>query len=506
MVKVTANPIQKFVIVGGGTAGWIAAATLGNIFKGTDVSIEVVESPEVGIIGVGEATVPIFLDTLRGLGINEAEFIRATQATFKWGIEFADWHTVGERYFHSFGPVGRKIDGHDFYQCWLKCRAEGDTTPFMAHAPEAVLASQQRFFLPFKAANTPLATARYALHLDATLVARYLAEFCRTLGVIHTRAHVAKVLQHANGFIKSLKLRDGGEIAGDFFIDCTGFAGLLIEQTLQAGYHDWSDFLPCNRAVTVQSERAITTTPYTVAKAREAGWTWRIPLQHRTGNGYVFCSRYVSDDVATATLLNAIDTPALNTPRVIEFTTGIRQQPWLKNCLALGLAQGFLEPLESTAIHLVSKTLAQFVRSFPALDCDPLLVSEFNRRVLADYTEIRDFLVMHYCTTARTDTPFWRDCNAMKLPDSLQHKLNIFHQTGAVIAGVEDFFGAASWQMVLTGMERIPAHYNPTLDALNADQLRQSLAAGKQALARIAEAQPLHDDFIREYCAAPEGV
>src|SRR5690606_25746164 len=223
----------------------------------------------------------------------------------------------------------------------------------------------------------------------------------------------------------------------------------------------------------------------------------------RTGNGYVFCSRYVSDDDATATLLKAIDTPALNPPRVITFTTGLRQQPCLKNRPALGLAQGFLAPLESTAIHLVSKTLVQFVRLFPARDCDPLLVSEFNRRVLADYTEIRDFLIMHYCTTARTDTPFWRDCKTMKMPDSLQYKLELFDKNGTIMTGAEDFFGAASWQMVLTGMGRTPMHYNPTLDALDADKLGKSLTAGRQALAQIAEAQPLHDDFIREYCAAP---
>lgn len=502
MAEESKAPINRFVIVGGGTAGWIAAATLGHIFKGSAVSIELVESADVGIIGVGEATVPVFVDTLHKLGIDEADFIRATQATFKWGIEFADWRQQGEGYFHSFGPLGRSIDGHDFYQCWLKCRAGGDTSALTDHAPEAVLARQNRFFLPFEAARTPLAAARYALHLDAALVGRYLRDHALALGVVRTEGHVSEVLRRDDGFIRALQLADGRRVAGDFFVDCSGFAGLLIEQTLGAGYDDWSGWLPCDRAVTVQSERLAELPPYTLARAQEAGWSWRIPLQHRTGNGYVYCSRYISDDRAAATLVEQLNSEPLGEPRVIPFVTGVRRRPWVKNCLALGLAQGFLEPLESTAIHLVSKTLTRFVRLLPDAGCDSLLVEMFNRGVRADYEEIRDFLILHYCTSAREDTAFWCDCRQMARPESLDRRLALFAHRGIVEVPQDAFFQAPSWQMVLTGMGVIPERHHPALDVLDADRLRQSLAAGRGAIARVAAGQPLHREFVDHYCAA----
>ena len=497
-----AAPIKKFVIVGGGTAGWMAATTLGNIFKNSDVSVEVVESPAVGVIGVGEATVPLFVDFIRRAGIDEVDFVKKTQSTFKWGIEFADWRAKGDSYFHSFGDIGRAIDGHDFYQIWLKQRAGGDTAPLAAHCPETLLARQGKFYLPFKAAQTPLANARYALHLDATLVGRYLADYAQSLGVTRREAHVARAQQDERGFIKALELASGESLTGDFFIDCSGFSGLLIEQTLKAGYEDWSQWLPCDRAVTVQSAKASQTAPFTLATAREAGWTWRIPLQSRTGNGYVYSSRFSNDAQARETLLSALDTEALTEPRVIPFTTGIRRKVWHKNCLALGLAQGFLEPLESTAIHLVSKSLAHFVRLYPKADCAEVLRDEFNRRLTADYEEIRDFLVLHYCTTERNDTEFWRYCRALELPASLQAKLELFAEQGGLFAGVEDFFQPSSWQMVLTGMGVIPADYNRTVDALDSAALARSLHSGASAIASAVAAQPSHDEFLRQYCLA----
>ncbi len=502
MVDKTAAPIGRFVILGGGTAGWIAAATLGHIFKNTEVNIELVESADVGIIGVGEATVPVFLETLHKLGIDEADFIRATQATFKWGIEFADWRQKGESYFHSFGPLGRRIDGHEFYQCWLKCRADGDSTPLTDHAPEALLARQNRFFLPFEAARTPLATARYALHLDATLVGRYLRDHALGLGVARTEGHVDQVLQRDDGFIRALQLVDGRQVSGDFFIDCSGFAGLLIEQTLTAGYDDWSGWLPCDRAVTVQSERLADLPPYTLARAQAAGWTWRIPLQHRTGNGYVYCSRAISDDEAAATLTGQLQGAPLGEPRVIPFVTGVRRRPWVNNCLALGLAQGFLEPLESTAIHLVSKTLTRFVSLLPDVRCDRLLVESFNEGVRADYEEIRDFLILHYCTSAREDSAFWRECRQLPRPESLDRRIALFAHRGILDLLHDAFFQAPSWQMVLTGMGVIPERHHPALDVLDAGRLRQSLAAGREAIARVAAEQPLHREFVAQYCPA----
>ncbi|WP_232305593.1 tryptophan halogenase family protein [Gilvimarinus polysaccharolyticus] len=501
MAELTA--IKKFVILGGGTAGWMAATTLGNIFKGTDVTIEVIESPNVGIVGVGEATVPLFIDFIRRAGINEVDFIQKTQATFKWGIQFSDWRVKGEDYFHSFGDIGRTIDGHDFYQIWLKSRAMGDLTPLLAHSPEAQLAKHGKFYLPFNAAKTPLANARYALHLDATLVGRYLADYAQSLGVKRREGHVQNAVLDERGFIASLQCDDGASVSADFFIDCSGFTGLLIEQTLQAGYDDWSNWLPCDRAVTVQSKKPPETTPFTLVTARESGWTWRIPLQSRTGNGYVYSSQFSSDQQACNTLLNGLDTEAINEPRVIPFSAGIRRKVWYKNCLALGLAQGFLEPLESTAIHLVSKSLAHFIRLYPKADCATVLQDEFNRRIKADYEEIRDFLVVHYCTSERTDTEFWQYCRALTLPESLQEKLTLFRQQGGLFAGVEDFFQPSSWQMVLTGMGQLPDDYNRTVDALDYEALKRSLASGVNAIDKVVAAQPNHDDFLRQYCQAP---
>lgn len=503
-MQVTQDPIKKILIVGGGTAGWIAAATLGNIFKKSALCIELVESEEIGIIGVGEATIPPLLATIRSLGIDEVEFIQATQASFKWGIKFVDWGNKGEAYFHPFGALGRSIDGHDFYQCWLKSRAEGDNTPLMAHSPEAMLSEQGRFFMPFKAMHTLLAGAQYALHLDSALVGKYLRQFAENLGVTRVEGKVERVESKPDGDIDRVMLASGQALQADFFIDCSGFKGLLIEQTLRSGYEDWSAWLPCNRAVTVQTANVAAPLPYTVATAREAGWTWRIPLQHRTGNGYVFCDKFCSDQQAIDTLLAAVQGPILTEPHIIPFVTGIRKQVWNKNCLALGLAQGFLEPLESTAIHLVSKTLALFVRMFPDNKGDQIQKDEFNRRVLADYQEIRDFLVLHYCTTQRRDSAFWRHCATMAIPASLQQKIDFFSVAGGLIPGVEELFQATSWYAVFTGMGILPARYNPTIDALDYRKLRLSMQRGQQALMQAVQQQPSHEAFLQQYCRAPK--
>jgi tryptophan halogenase len=503
-MKPTQDPIKKIVIVGGGTAGWIAAATIGNIYKNTNLEIELVESEEIGIVGVGEATIPPLISILDSLGIDLIEFIKATQGSFKLGIQFEDWHTKGESYFHPFGSVGRPIDGYDFFQCWLKCKAEGDNTPLMAHSPEAVLSEQGKFFLPFKAKNTPLARAFYALHLDSGLAGKYLRTFAENIGVKRTEGLVEQVNQTDEGDIASVTLKSGQTIEGDFFIDCSGFRGLLIEQTLKTGYDDWSEFLPCNKAVTVQTKNVGKTAPYTVSKAREAGWTWRIPLQHRTGNGYVFCDKYVTDEEATQTLLDSIEGEPLMTPRIIPFTTGIRKKSWNKNCLSLGLAQGFVEPLESTAIHLVSKTIAYFIRMFPTKQTNQTLIDEYNRRVRADYEEIRDFLVLHYCTTEREDTEFWRWCKSMNIPDTLQKKLDFFRVSGGLIPGTEELFQPTSWYAVFNGMGVEPKGYNPTLDTWEYGKLKEIMSQGQQGIVDIVKQQPSHDEFLREYCPAPK--
>ena len=501
-MKVTDNPIEKIVILGGGTAGWMAAATIGNIFKNTPLVIELVESDDIGIVGVGEATIPPLINMLESLGIDLIDFIKETQASFKLGIKFEDWNEIGESYFHPFGSVGRSIDGYDFYQCWLKCQAEGDDSTLMSHSAESILAEQGKFFLPHEATNTPLASAYYALHLDSSLAGKYLRKFAENIGVIRTEGMVASVQQDNKENITGLTLKSGQTIQGDFFIDCSGFKGVLIEETLNAGYESWAHYLPCNKAVTVQTNNVGPTAPFTLSKAQEAGWQWRIPLQHRTGNGYVFCDKYITDEQAIQTLLDNTVGEPLMAPRVIPFTTGIRKKAWKNNCLSLGLAQGFIEPLESTAIHLVSKSIAFFIRMFPTKNCDQALIDHYNQSILEDYQEIRDFLVLHYCQTSRTDSEFWRWCQQMKLPPTLEKKIAYFKVHGGLTIKDEELFRPTSWYAVFEGLGVRPNGYNPTLDNWSADKLKKILSSGQQGLMTAIKTQPSHDDFIRQYCQA----
>lgn len=499
------QPIENIVIAGGGTAGWLAAATLGNIFANTSTQITLIESSQIGTIGVGEATIPPFIAVIESIGIDLVDFIQQTQASFKWGIQFPNWRKKDHSYFHPFGTVGKTIDGHDFFQCWLKTLEGKDAMPLMAHSKEAILAEQGRFFKPFEAANTPLASAQFALHVDANLVVKYLKRFCEGKGVKHIDGKIEKVSTHPSGDIASLTLDDDQLVNGDFFIDCTGFKGLLIEEELASGYEDWRCYLPCNKAVTVPTQTSEPLNPFTIATAQDAGWTWKIPLQHRTGNGYVFADDYIDDDTALSTLLNQVGEPLQGEPQFIPFKTGIRKQPWKANCLSLGLAQGFLEPLESTAIHLVSKSLALFVRMFPNKENNELLRNEFNRRLRADYEEIRDFLILHYCETEREDTPFWRWCkHEMPIPASLQQKLDFFKRGGGLIPQVEALFQPTSWYAVFEGMGVRPDAYNPTLNALDANALGKSLSAGAKSLQTLANTQPLHKAFLDQYCCAPK--
>ena len=501
-MQLTQQPIRKIVIAGGGTAGWLAAATLSYALKKQSVDITLIESDEIGTIGVGEATIPPLIAILESIGIDLADFIKHTQATFKLGIQFEDWYSKGQAYFHPFGTLGRNIDGHDFYQCWLKTRAQGDTTPLMAHSPEAILAEHNKFFIPHEAHNTPLASTRFALHLDAGLMARYLRNFAQNNGVKRIEGIISDVQQDNSGNICELRVNQQS-VTGEFFIDCSGFKGLLIEQTLQAGFDDWSEYLPCNRAVTVQTAHSKTISPYTIAKAQNAGWSWHIPLQHRMGNGYVFCDKYCDDQQAIATLLASVTGELLTEPKVIAFKTGVRKQAWVKNCLSLGLAQGFIEPLESTAIHLVSKSLALFIKMFPDNSAtNQVIIDEFNRRIHQDYLEIRDFLVLHYATTARNDTAFWQDCASMEMPQSLKQRLAIFKVAGTLTTTAEQLFQPTSWYAVLDGMHVMPSRYNPVLDSLDSDKLQQSLQQGSKAIANAVSTQPSHAEFIARFCNA----
>lgn len=501
-MQVTAKPIQSLCIVGGGTAGWMAAALLSNIYQGSPIKITLIESPDIATIGVGEATVPSFLAFLASAKINPKEFMQATAGTIKLGIRFENWYEQAHHFLHPFGKIGRSIDGHDFYQVWLKTLADGNATRWMDHSPSGIMAEQHRFMAEAQLINTPLANYGYALHLDAAHAARYLREITTGRGVERIEATVASVQMDERQFIQSVQLTNGQTLESDFFIDCTGFKGLLISETMKVGYEDWSHYLPCNRAVAAQTENAGDPLPYTLATARAAGWTWKIPLQHRTGNGYVFASDYCSDDEAINTLMNAVEGKLINEPRIIPFVSGMRSKIWHNNCLALGLASGFIEPLESTAIHLVYRTLVHFIRNFPDKDFDPLLEQQCNEQIARDYVEIRDFVILHYCTTQRDDTAFWRWCKTMDIPESLREKVAQFRVRGHVQHHPENLFGVDSWLSILEGMNIRPAKYHPLVDVLDSQKLAQSLNQGAKAIRETVLRLPTHGEFLKQNCPA----
>jgi tryptophan halogenase len=496
------HALRKVCIVGGGTAGWIAAAVMAHHFKGKLFDIELVESDDIGTIGVGESTIPPFLELIARLEINEQDFIREVQASFKLGIEFQDWRRKGERYFHPFGVIGQQVELSDFYQCWLKAHLSGEPGGLVDWAPAAVMAREGRFMLPFKAHQTPVGGAAYALHVDAKKVARFLRSHAEARGVKRTEGIVADARLDDRGFVERLVLKDRREITADFFIDCSGFRALLIGKALGVGYEDWSPWLFCDRAIAAQTQNVGPPRPYTLAQAQDAGWRWRIPLQHRTGNGHVFCSDHMSDDEATRVLLDQVEGDVLAGPMVVPFKTGVRERIWHRNVLSIGLSSGFIEPLESTAIHLIYRGMDFFFRFLPDRYCDPALADEYNRRMIADYTEIRDFIVLHYCTTQREDTDFWRRCKTMALPDSLSARLELFRANGVLREGLDELFRSVSWYAVLEGMGIRPRTWHPLVDRIDEAHLFQGLAHARQGLAQVVDRLPTHQAFIDAHCRA----
>lgn len=490
------RPLSKIVVVGGGTSGWLAAAMLRHHLKRELYEIELIESEEIGTIGVGESTVPPFVGLIQRLGIDEQDFIRATDATYKLGIQFVGWHRRGATYFHPFGVIGKPIGAHDFYQCWLKARSRGDTSSLQDFSPCNVMAENGRFFPPAHARNTPIGGANYALHVDAGLVARYLRDYSEARGLKRTEGRVTQAVQRDNGFIDRLVLADGREIHGDFFIDCSGFRGVLIGKTLGVATLDWSKYLPCDRAIAAKTRSVGPLVPYTRAIAQPAGWMWRIPLQHRLGQGYVYSSRFCNDTEARSTLLRNLGGACLDEPRVIPFTTGHRRELWKLNCLSVGLAGGFVEPLEATAMHLIARGIDFFLRYLPTRDCDPALVREYNRRMVADYEEVRDFIVLHYSATDRDDSPFWQACQNLPLPDSLRERIALFESQGAMREGVDELFRAASWQSVFEGMGIRPRGYSPRIENLDYSRIQATLRTAKAAIAGMVEHLPTHEQFL----------
>lgn len=492
------KPIKKIVIVGGGTSGWVAASILSHEFRRDVLEIELVESEEIGTIGVGESTIPPFVGLIKNLGIDERHFVQSVHATFKLGIEFPDWTNVGDSYFHPFGSIGVRFGIHEFYQAWLKAKSKGHESELQDFAPCSVMAKGKRFFLPQEAQKTPIGGASYAMHVDASLVAKYLRRYAEERGVKRTEGFVNEVRQKEDGGIDSLVLKSGEEIHGDFFIDCTGFYSLLIEKTLGSKYEDWLNYLPCDKAVAVQTENTGEAIPYTISTARDSGWSWRIPLQHRTGNGYVYSSKFCSDEEATESLLGFVDGKLLTDPVVIPFRAGVRESIWRKNCLSIGLSSGFIEPLEATAIHMVVRGIDLLLRFFPDQECEPVLIDEYNRRMRMDYEEVRDFIVLHYCLTQREDTPFWRHCKNMDIPPSLAERIELFKGHGTLREGIDELFRSPSWQSVFEGMGVRPEKYCPRIDNLDYKLIEDTLQEAKTAISGMVETLPSHDTFLRQ--------
>ena len=497
------EPIRKIVIVGGGTAGWMTAAPLAQRL-GKTCEIELIESPDIGTIGVGEATLPTIRYYNRSLGLDGADFIKKTQATFKLGIEFCDWGHIGNRFFHGFGDFGPRIDNRSPHHHWLRLRAEGDTTPFEDWSMSTVMARYNKFMPPTEGTPSPLNAFSYAFQFDAGLYARFLRDYAMQRGTRRTEGKVVDVQLRSNdGFIDSLLLDDGCVVSGDLFIDCSGFRGLLIEGAMKAGFEDWTPYLPCDSAQAVPCRRVEPLTPYTRSTAHASGWQWRIPLQHRTGNGHVYCSGFIGDEDAGKTLMNSLDGEALDDPRQLRFTTGRRRKSWVKNCIAVGLSSGFVEPLESTSIQLIENGVGRIIEYFPDRTCDANLADEYNRQMQAHYERVRDFIILHYKLTARDDSDFWRYCRDMAIPDSLEHQIETFKRSGRVVIYDPEGFTEPSWLALYLGLGVIPQGHDPFVDTMDLAQLRSHFLRVRQSVSSAVKTLPTMSHYIAQQVQAP---
>lgn len=493
--------LKSYVIVGGGTAGWITAAILSRVLEKTDATITLVESPDISTIGVGEATVPSFVDMLKFLGISEKDFIQSNNATFKLGIKFTDWQKLGESYWHPFGIIGTKINGLEFFQHWLKANFNGDVRSYTDFSPSKAIAQEGKFYIPDPEKPNNLSTMGYALHFDAGCVAEYLARFSLVKGVKRVQAHVENVLQYDDERIKNLVLKNGETISGDFFIDCTGQRALLIGDRLGVNYVDWSHYLPVNSAAVVQTENDNALPPYTESFAHEHGWWWRIPLQNRVGNGYVYCSDYCSEQEAINLLLKNVTGNILTEPRTIHFTTGKREKMWHKNCVAIGLSSGFLEPLESTSIYLIMRAALNFIAMLPNESLAQATQDEYNRLMDIEYECLRDFIVAHYCTSERVDSDFWRDWYVREIPPTLKTKLELYKSQGRLVRNDMDLFAANSWHAVLSGMGFLPDAYDPLVDSANYEQTQVFFNKAKDSLNHSVSQLLTHEEYLSRVIA-----
>jgi tryptophan halogenase len=502
----TERPIRSIAIIGGGTAGWMSAAAITKSF-GAKIDVVLVESEEIGTIGVGEATIPALRDFNRLLEIDEAEFVRRVQGTFKLGIQFNDWGRIGDSYIHGFGTIGRDLGLLPFHQYWLKARARGQAKDIGHYSLNTVAAPLGRFMVSASDAppNSPLAEITYAYHFDAGLYARLLRERAEMQGARRIEGKVVEVNQaNETGFVQNVVLESGEVISADLFIDCSGFRALLIEGTLHAGFDDWTHWLPVDRALVQPCEKVGPPTPYTRATAHLGGWQFRIPLQHRTGNGHVYSSQFSSEDAAAGILLKTLDGKPLADPKLLKFTTGKRRKLWDKNVIAVGLAGGFLEPLESTAIYLIQSGINRLMNLFPTADCDPALQHAYNEQSTFEYERIRDFIILHYHATERDDTEFWNYVRTMSVPDPLKSVIDLFAASGQFFRNGDELFTLPSWVQVMLGQRIYPQTYHPAVDWVADQDMLALISHVERVVASNVQLMPLHEDFIARCCSAKQ--
>lgn len=486
---------KRVIIAGGGTAGWMTAAALGKVL-GEIIDVTLVESDQIGTVGVGEATIPTLLTYNRLLGIDEATFMKAVGGTFKLGIAFENWTDLGHRYIHSFGITGKDHWTAGFQHFWHRGRELGLAKEFGDYCLEYIAAEEGRF------AHLPDLGLNYAYHFDSSAYAVFLRQMAESHGVVRREGRIDDVTRSENGDLASLVLEDGTVLEGDFFVDCTGFRALLIGETLGVGYDDWTHWLPCDRAIAVQTVSTRDPIPYTRSIAHGAGWRWQIPLQHRMGNGIVYCSRFMSDDEARELLLGEIEGDVLTEPRVIRFRTGTRRDHWHRNCVAIGLSSGFIEPLESTSIHLIQRSVMRMLQMFPQGDAAQSDIDEFNKQTFYEMENVRDFIILHYHLTNRTDTAFWRHCRNMDVPDTLKHRMRLFRESGRTFRANDELFAENSWTQVLLGQGIMPETHHPVADVMSREEVERFLKHIEENVRRTVRSLPTHRAYLASYCPA----
>jgi tryptophan halogenase len=500
------NLVTSIVIVGGGSAGWMTAAALSSLLDPRSVKITLIESEEIGTVGVGEATIPDIINFNAILGIKETDFLRATNGTFKLGIEFNNWGRLGDTYFHPFGEHGVDMQGIDFHQYWMRFQRANPGSSIEEFSLSAVASRAGKFAMPTNDPRSVLSQLRYAYHFDATAYARFLRDYAEQRSVTRVEGKVVKVnLNGETGFISDVQLEDGSQLSGDLFFDCSGFRALLLGDALGVDYEDWAHWLPCDTAQAVACERTGDLLPYTKSTAKTAGWQWRIPTQHRTGNGHIYCSSMMDDDAAIDSLLADLDGPALGSPRKIRFRTGCRTRFWDKNCIAIGLSGGFLEPLESTSLYLIQEGISKFISLFPSKDMPTAIRDEYNRQLTQKFEQVRDFIILHYKATERDDSEFWNYCRTMSVPDSLTRKIELFREAGRVFRYEDELFSKPSWVAVLLGQNILPKTTDPIVAGVPEEQVERSLGSMKAAMNNAVMKMETHQAFLNRYAPAMRG-